>query len=115
MLFQKVRELLEAGQPTTWGKFSPQWLNEVPSWSDDRGLRALEMLSYLAAAEEVTGDATYREAAESRSQSRAGGMLLCFRSSLQAMYSSTRSTRVRPPNSLTNSDGRKQSGSRLSD
>lgn len=52
------------GLPTTWGKFSVGWLNEVPSWSDDRGLRALEILSYLAAAEEVTGDRKYRSTAE---------------------------------------------------
>ena len=30
----------------------------------DRGLRALELLSYLAAAEAVTGDATFRATAE---------------------------------------------------
>ena len=51
-------------QPTTWGKFSPHWLNDVVDWSDDRGLRAIEMLTYLVAAEEVTGDATYRQAAD---------------------------------------------------
>ena len=50
--------------PTTWGKWSPEWLDATPSWSDDRGLRALEMLSYLAGAEEVTGDASYRRVAE---------------------------------------------------
>ena len=51
------------GQPTTWGKWSPHWLNEVRAWSDNRGLRALELLSYLAAAEELTGDAKYGAAA----------------------------------------------------
>ena len=49
---------------TTWGKWSPEWLNARPSWSDDRGLRALELLSYLAAAEEVTGDVAFRATAE---------------------------------------------------
>jgi len=49
---------------TTWGKWSPKWLDATRSWSDDRGLRALELLSYLAGAEEVTGDARYRRAAE---------------------------------------------------
>ena len=44
------------GAPTTWGKWSPAWLNQVRDWSDNRGLRALELLSYLAMAEEVTGD-----------------------------------------------------------
>ena len=52
------------GQPTTWGKFSPHWLNDVADWSDDRGLRAIEMLTYLVAAEEVTGDAKYRQTAD---------------------------------------------------
>ena len=35
---------------------------EVRPWSDNRGLRALELLSYLAAAEDLTGDAKYAEA-----------------------------------------------------
>ena len=51
------------GGATTWGKWSPHWLNEVRDWSDNRGLRALELLSYLAAAEEVTDDNRYPAAA----------------------------------------------------
>jgi hypothetical protein len=52
------------GKPTSWGKWDTHWLNEVRDWSDNRGLRALEMLSYLAAAEEVTGDGRYKKAAD---------------------------------------------------
>jgi hypothetical protein len=64
-------------KPTTWGKFSPEWLNTKPSWSDDRGLRAIEMLTYLVAAEEVTGDSRYRLTAEAlRAQHGYGRMMV---------------------------------------
>jgi hypothetical protein len=38
--------------------------NTVRDWSDNRGLRALELLGYLAAAEQVTGGAVYNATAQ---------------------------------------------------
>jgi len=52
------------GKPTRWGHFDPETLNSSRySWGD-RGLNSLSMLSYLAVAEHMTGDAKYRAAAE---------------------------------------------------
>ncbi|MBM3822282.1 MAG: hypothetical protein FJ404_05185 [Verrucomicrobia bacterium] len=49
------------GQPTRWGVFSPEQLNHNKDWMIERGLNSLSMLSYLAVAEHVTGDAKYGE------------------------------------------------------
>jgi len=51
------------GKPTRWGVFNPESLNEDPRWFVERGLNSLSMLSYLAVAEHVTGDAKYRKIA----------------------------------------------------
>ena len=50
------------GTPTRWGVFGPQYLNRDPRWWLERGLNSLSMLSYLAVAEHVTGDAKYAAA-----------------------------------------------------
>jgi hypothetical protein len=50
------------GSPTRWGVFSPERLNADPNWWVERGLNSLSMLSYLAVAEYVTGEARYRDA-----------------------------------------------------
>ena len=49
------------GTPTRWGVYNPEALNHDPSWSGERGLRSLSLLSYLAATEHVTGDSHYRQ------------------------------------------------------
>lgn len=48
------------GQPTRWGDFSPEYLNSMRGWAQ-RGLNSMMMLSFLRAAEHVTGDAKYAE------------------------------------------------------
>lgn len=47
------------GKPTRWGMYAPETLNRDPRWWAERGLNSLSMLSYLAVAEHVTGDAKY--------------------------------------------------------
>jgi len=47
------------GKPTRWGVYGPQYLNRDPRWWPERGLKSLSMLSYLAVAEHITGDAKY--------------------------------------------------------
>lgn len=49
------------GTPTRWSVYSPTALNRDPLWSEERGLKSLSLLSYLAATEHVTGDPKYRE------------------------------------------------------
>ncbi|MGE3311940.1 MAG: hypothetical protein AB7O66_18395 [Limisphaerales bacterium] len=51
------------GTVTRWGVFGPASLNNDPNWWAERGLNSLSMLSYLAVAEHVTGDAKYGRAA----------------------------------------------------
>jgi hypothetical protein len=51
------------GQRTRWGNFQPESLNHDPDWWPERGLNSLSMLSYLAVAAHVTGEARYRDAA----------------------------------------------------
>ena len=50
------------GQPTRWGRFGPQVLNQDPMWWSERGLNSLSMLTYLAVAAHVTGDPKYNAA-----------------------------------------------------
>ncbi|MCC7492173.1 MAG: hypothetical protein IT204_07515 [Fimbriimonadaceae bacterium] len=50
------------GQPTRWGVWSPQRLNDDPRWRAERGLNSLEILGYLAVAEYLCGDARYAAA-----------------------------------------------------
>lgn len=47
------------GKPTRWGYYDPASLNHDPAWWEERGLKSLSMLSYLAVAEHVTGDPSY--------------------------------------------------------
>ena len=51
------------GLPTRWAIYSPKSLNGDPTWYGERGLNSLSILSYLATAEHITGDAKYRDAA----------------------------------------------------
>lgn len=47
------------GKPTRWGIYGPRELNKNPDWWQERGLKSLSMLSYLAVAQFVTGDDKY--------------------------------------------------------
>ncbi len=47
------------GTPTRWGFYGPDSLNHDPAWWEERGLKSLSMLSYLAVAEHMTGDPVY--------------------------------------------------------
>jgi hypothetical protein len=49
-------------QPTRWGRFSPDDLNRNPAWHAERGLNSYSILTNLAIAHHVLGDAAYREA-----------------------------------------------------
>jgi hypothetical protein len=51
------------GRPTRWGIYGPHFLNRDPDWWPERGLKSLSILSYLAVAAHVTGDAKYTTAA----------------------------------------------------
>ena len=51
------------GKPTRWAIYGPQYLNHDPMWWQERGLKSLSILSYLAVAEHVTGDLKYAKAA----------------------------------------------------
>ncbi len=51
------------GKPTRWGRFGPDYVETVYGW-DQRGLNSMMMLSMLAVAEHVTGDAKYGETAK---------------------------------------------------
>eukprot|EP00050_Salpingoeca_kvevrii_P011097 m.12660 g.12660 ORF g.12660 m.12660 type:complete len:765 (-) comp3253_c0_seq1:54-2348(-) len=44
------------GNHTTWGVWSPECLNVLREWSDERGLNALQILSFIASARNATGD-----------------------------------------------------------
>jgi len=50
------------GNHTTWGVWSPEYLNSVRSWSDDRGLRAVEIMAYVRGAHQMTQKEKYSEA-----------------------------------------------------
>lgn len=50
------------GRPTRWAIFGPQFLNRDPDWWQERGLNSLSVLSYLAVAASITGDAKYEKA-----------------------------------------------------
>jgi hypothetical protein len=50
------------GKPTRWAIYGPQFLNRDAHWWPERGLNSLSILSYLAVAAHVTGDAKYAEA-----------------------------------------------------
>lgn len=49
------------GTPTRWSVYNPEVLNHNPLWSEERGLKSLSLLAYLAATEHVTGDPKYRQ------------------------------------------------------
>lgn len=51
------------GKPTRWGVYGPSQMNGNPQWWVERGLNSLSILSYLAVAAHVTGEARYWDVA----------------------------------------------------
>jgi hypothetical protein len=52
-----------SGQPTTWGVWAPEKLNQELKWIGDRGLNSLELLSHLKVADHIVGGTRYSQAA----------------------------------------------------
>lgn len=50
------------GLPTRWGNFSPDKINRDQFWWEERGLKSLSILAYLAVTHHITGDQKYRDA-----------------------------------------------------
>ena len=44
------------GKPTTWGHWDPATLNGNRTWSDERGVNSLQMLSFLSEAFHSSSD-----------------------------------------------------------
>lgn len=49
------------GTHTRWGVWAPERLKHDPDWSNERGINALELLSYLKATYHITGDSKYQQ------------------------------------------------------
>ncbi|MGC8738431.1 MAG: hypothetical protein ACP5UA_07260 [Candidatus Hydrogenedens sp.] len=49
------------GTHTRWGVWSPELLKHDPHWSNERGVNALEILSYLKASYHITGNEKYQK------------------------------------------------------
>ena len=50
------------GKRTSWGVWSPKFLNEDPEWRWERGLNSLQILSHLKVAITLCGDSRFEEA-----------------------------------------------------
>mmetsp|Transcript_19127 Transcript_19127/g.31993 ORF Transcript_19127/g.31993 Transcript_19127/m.31993 type:complete len:834 (+) Transcript_19127:33-2534(+) len=48
-------------EPTTWGFFNPEQVNDNPEHYSERGLSSLEMLGYLASAYSITRNGLYKD------------------------------------------------------
>ena len=66
------------GRPTRWGVYAPASLNGDPRWWAERGLNSLSMLTYLAVAEHLTGDAKYAAASRELVDRHGYGQNLMF-------------------------------------
>jgi hypothetical protein len=65
------------GRPTLWGDWSPERLWHDPDWQPERGTNSVEILSFLAVAQHVTGDKKYgREMARLFEEKRYGELIL---------------------------------------
>ncbi|MCC6488515.1 MAG: hypothetical protein IT364_13545 [Candidatus Hydrogenedentes bacterium] len=49
------------GEPTTWGQWAPEILNDDPRRYGENGLGALEILSFLKTTYHITGDAFFKQ------------------------------------------------------
>ena len=63
LLRNNFRLIDHDGAPARWSDYSPEALNTEHFWYNERGLKSLSMLAYLAVAEHITGDETYGDAA----------------------------------------------------
>ncbi|MDP8244626.1 MAG: hypothetical protein P9L94_11135 [Candidatus Hinthialibacter antarcticus] len=63
LLRNNFRLIDHDGAPARWSDYSPEALNTEHYWYNERGLKSLSMLTYLAVAEHITGDETYGAAA----------------------------------------------------
>ena len=50
------------GEPTTWGVWTPERLNNDPNWTAECGINSVEILSYLKTAHYMSGDEKYEKA-----------------------------------------------------
>uniref|UniRef100_A0A7S3DIH1 Uncharacterized protein n=1 Tax=Palpitomonas bilix TaxID=652834 RepID=A0A7S3DIH1_9EUKA len=50
------------GNYTTWGRWSPTYLNDYHLYADNRGLYSLEILAWLKSAHRITGRSLYADA-----------------------------------------------------
>jgi len=50
------------GKPTTWGRWSPKYLNDDSDYYDDRGVNSMQILSFILSAYRVTGDSKFSKA-----------------------------------------------------
>ncbi len=48
------------GKPTTWGRWTPEWLNRYDMWKWERGVNSLEMLCMLKVCYHMSGDEKYQ-------------------------------------------------------
>ena len=62
------------GRPTRWAHFSPDDMNRNAAWCDERGLNSYSILTYLAVAHHITGDARYRQVYEQLAVDHGYGM-----------------------------------------
>lgn len=49
------------GRKTRWGVYHPRYINDDPTWWEERGLNSLSILSYLTIADHICGHARYLE------------------------------------------------------
>jgi hypothetical protein len=52
------------GKPTRWGNWSPEYVNSIDGGWSDRGIQAVELLSFLNVALHVTGDQKFADTAK---------------------------------------------------
>src|SRR3989344_5584187 len=53
------------GEPTLWGVWAPEKINDDPKWKEEHALGSLEILSHLKVAVWITGDVRYKRAYQS--------------------------------------------------
>lgn len=49
------------GTHTRWGVWAPERLKHDPDWANERGINAIEVLSYLKTTYHITGDSKYQQ------------------------------------------------------
>ncbi len=51
------------GNPTRWGVWNPDSLNQSPNWSYEKGVNSLQIVSFLKAGSRITGEIKFENAA----------------------------------------------------